>query len=162
MHGMKGPGDLPSTDEDALSCGLGLDESSAMLRAEAAQLDARLRALVQMMSSVPGLELSVSYRQGKIRSLLGDLPYLNDVNRPARPIQRIATAVGGYVYWLNAKPGSITCGRDPISPRPECVSEMLTFSIWARALFDEVVSDNVANHDSMVALRRLVEHDRVD
>jgi len=60
------------------------------------------------------------------------------------------------------KPGSITCGRDPIWAQPERVSELLSFSSWARALFDELASANVANHDSLVALRQLVEHDRVD
>ena len=162
MLGMKGPEGLPLADGDALSCGRGLDESSAMVRAEADHLDARLHALVQMMSSVPSLEISVSYRHGKVRGLLGDLPYINDLNRLTGSIQRIAIAVGRYVYWLNAKPGSIACGRDPISGRPEHVSEMLAFSSWAGALFDEIARDNVANHDSLVALRRLVEYDRVD
>jgi len=82
------------TAGDASSCTVGLEESSAMVRAEADHLDARLRALVRMMSSVPGLEMSVSYRPGRVRRLIGDLPYLNDLNRPTGSIQRIAIAVG--------------------------------------------------------------------
>jgi len=162
MVGIKGPEDVTPTPGSASSCALGLDESSAMVRAEADALDARLRVLVQMLSSVPGLEISVFHRHGKVRRLLGDLPYVNDLNRSTGSIQRVVIAVGRYAYWLNARPGSITCGRDPVSARPERVSEMLTFSSWARALFDDIASDNVANHDSLVALRELVEHDRVD
>ena len=159
---MKGPEDLPLTGGGARSRGRGFDESSAMVRAEADHLDARLRALVQRLSAVPGLEISVSYRHGKVRTLLGDLPYVNDVNRPTGSIRRIAIAVGPYVYWLNAKPGSIACGRDPIPVQSERVGEMLTFSSWAGELFEEIARHNVANHDSLVALRQLVEHDRVD
>lgn len=162
MFGIKGPEDVAPTRGDASSCALRLDESSAMVRAEADHLEVRLRAFVQRMSSVPGVGMSVSYRPGKLRRLLGDLPYLNDVNRPTGAIQRIVIAAGPYSYWLNANPSSITCGRDPISAQPERGGEMLTFSSWARALFDELANHNVANHNSLVALGQLVEHDRVD
>jgi hypothetical protein len=162
MFGIQGPEEFTATPGDVSSRAFGLDGSSAMVRAEADQLDARLRAFVQRLSFVPGLEMSVSYRHGKLRQLLGDLPYVNDLNRPTGAIRRVVVAVGPDSYWLDAKADSIACGRTPISARPQDVGEVLTFSSWARALFREIASDNVANHDSLVALRQLVEHDRVD
>ncbi len=42
------------------------------------------------------------------------------------------------------------------------MKEELAFSAWATALFDEIARQNLVNHESLVALRRLVEQDRVD
>jgi len=161
MSGIEGPEEVTAAHGDASSCALGLDESSAMVRAEADHLDERLRALVQRLSFVPDLQMSVSHRHGRLRRFLGDLPYINDLNRPGGAIRKIVVAVGGNSYWLEARAGSITCGRHPISAQPGDTGERLTFSNWARALCSEIVGDNVANHDSLVALRQLVEHDRV-
>ena len=42
------------------------------------------------------------------------------------------------------------------------VKEELSFSAWATALFDQIAQQNLVNHDSILALRHLVEQDRVD
>ena len=40
------------------------------------------------------------------------------------------------------------------------MKEELPFSAWANALLDEIARQNFVNHESLVALRHLVEHDR--
>ena len=129
-----------------------VDCSSAMLRAEARQLEATLRALVSRLSSVPGLEISVSHRHGKLRRFLGDLPYINDLDRETGPIQSIVVRAGEHSYWLQCDSGTLRCGRE---------IGTLSFSAWASELFEEIAKQNLANHDSLVALRQLVEHDQV-
>ena len=94
--------------------------------------------------------------------LVGDLPYINDLNRRRGPVQAIVITLGAYSYWLRSDGGSIRCGRDVASPQPGLADEELTFSVWAKTLFDEIARRNVLNHDSLVALRQLLEHDRVD
>jgi len=48
-----------------------------------------------------------------------------------------------------------------LAPLASC-REVLSFSVWAAALFDEIARQNIVSHESMVALRNFVEHDRVD
>ena len=139
-----------------------LDSTSAMVRAEADYLDATLHALVTRLATVPGLSMSVSYRHGRLRRLFGDVPYVNDLNRRTGSIQRIVIAVGPRSYWLHSDLGAIRCGRDPSPPQPGQGEADLTFSAWASALFEDIATQNMINHDSLVALRHLVERDRVD
>jgi hypothetical protein len=152
-------GDAATTDLDGQAgAGAGLDSSAALVRAESDHLDATLHALVARLASVPGLKVSVSYRRGKLRRLLGDLPYINDLNRRTGPIHRLLVAVGMRSYWVHADHGSIRCGRE-LAPND---SEEMRFVAWATSLFDEIAAQNFVNYESMVALRRLVEQDRVD
>jgi hypothetical protein len=151
------------TDEDVrTSTGAGLDFSSAMVRAESDHVDATLHALVKRLSSVPGLTMTVSYRHGKLRRLIGDLPYINDLHRRTDPVHKIVVAVGPCSYWLNSDHGSIKCGREITSVERGQVKEELSFSVWATTLFDEIAQQNFVNHESMAALRHLVEQDRVE
>ncbi|HWE13055.1 MAG TPA: hypothetical protein VG365_06065 [Solirubrobacteraceae bacterium] len=136
----------------------GLDSTAAMLRAESEHLDATLRALVTRLSSVPGLTLAVSHRHGRIRRILGDLPYIADVNRRSNPIHRIVVTVGPTSYWLLAEPSSITCGTTVHGATTE---EGISFTAWASALFAEIAGQNLVTYEALVALRDLVEHDRV-
>jgi hypothetical protein len=139
-----------------------LDSTAAMVRAESGYLDATLAALVSRLSAVPGLKVTVSYRHGRLRRLIGDLPYINDLHRRGDPVREIVVAVGPYSYWLVVDPEqSLACGRDSTSLERGRVKEQMPFSRWASELFDEIARQNIANHDSMVALRSLVEQDRV-
>jgi hypothetical protein len=132
----------------------GLDSSSAMVRAAVGDVDAMLRALVARLSAVPGLAVSVSYHHGKLRRFLGDLPYINDLNRKAGPIEQIGVVAGPHTYRLHCDSGMLRCGRDPGGAE-------LSFSAWAKDLLAEIARENLVNHDSLVSLRQLVEHDRV-
>ena len=134
-----------------------LDASAALVRAEVDHLDATLRALATRLSTVPGLKVKVGYRQGRLRRLVGDLPYINDLNRRTGPVARLAVACGPVSYWVHAEHGSIKCGRE----QHGALAEELPFSSWASRLFDEVVEQNLLNYEAMAALRRLVEQDRV-
>jgi hypothetical protein len=138
-----------------------LDSSAAMVRAEVDYLDATLRALVTKLSTVPGLRMAVSYRHGKLRRLIGDLPYINDLNRTRNPIHKVVVSVGRSSYWLQSEHGLIKCGHEITQTGQGRVKDELSFSDWARTLFDEIARQNYVNHESMVALRHLVEQDRV-
>jgi hypothetical protein len=159
MHGPGSAEHLAATYEgEQARTGPVFDTSAALVRAESDHLDATLHALATRLSSVPGLKVTVSYQHGKLRRLLGDLPYINDLNKRTGPIHKLVVAIGPSSYWVDAGHGSIRCGRDEQGQ----VSEELTFSAWATTLFDEIVKQNQVNYESMVALRRLVEQDRVD
>jgi hypothetical protein len=151
----------PAVASDRESLASGLDTSAALVRAEADHLDATLHALVTRLGSVPGLKLSVSYRRGRLRRFLGDLPYINDLNRRSGPIQRITVRTNGLTYWLHRDGNVFRCGRGPTIPQAAPADQELTFSEWAPALFEQIAQQNLINHDSLVALRQLVEHDRV-
>jgi hypothetical protein len=160
MFDIHGPEDVAESYADVSEHEATVEESAAMLRAEADHLDATLYALVARLSGVPGLSLTVSYRHGKLRRLLGDLPYINDLNRPTGPIHRITIRIGPDSYWLVSDERTITCGHEPRPPGDG--DQELGFSAWAKALLEEISKHNMVNHDSLVALRQLVEHDRVD
>jgi hypothetical protein len=140
----------------------GLDTSAAMVRTESEYLDGTLRALAQRLSSVPGLELSVSPRPGILRRLIGDLPYVGELGPRTPPVHRIVVKLGASSYWLHASDGSLICGREGRSSERGQFHEELTFKAWATTLFDEIARRNLANHDAMLALRRLVEEDQVE
>lgn len=138
----------------------GVDSSSAMVRAESDHVDATLHALIGRLSPVPGLKMVVSYRQGRLRRLVGDLPYINDLHRRTDPIDELVVTVDTCSYWLRSKHGSIRCGRQTAATEGGQGREDLSFSDWAGALFDAIAQQNFVNHESMVALRNLVEQDR--
>ena len=92
-----------------------LESSSALVRSESDHLDATLHALVGRLSSVPGLRLNVTYRHGRLRRLIGDLPYINDLHRSSDPVQDIVVELGPDSYWLHSERASIRCGREVTS-----------------------------------------------
>ena len=135
----------------------GLDSTAALLRVETAHLDATVHALVARLSSVPGLQMTVRYRHGRLRRLLGDLPYINDLHRAGDPIESIAVSVRDSHYTLTSTNGALRCTR--ARSAGGAGEEELTFSAWADALFDDITHENLINHDAMLALRELVERD---
>jgi hypothetical protein len=137
----------------------GLDSSAALVRAESAHLNATLHGLVRRLGSIPSLALTVTYRQGRLRRLLGDLPYLNDLRRSGDPIEEIVATVGEDSYWLRSSCGAIACGRDRGRGGLERDRERLAFHDWATALCSEIERENLLNHEALLGLRRLVEQD---
>lgn len=138
----------------------GFHTSAAMVRAESENLDATINALVKRLSSVPGLEVSVSPRRGALRKLIGDLPYFGELGTRSAHVHEVSVSVGVSSYWLHARDGSIACGRSTSGADGQ-KDEEVPFPLWATALFDEIAQRNLVNHDAMAALRRLVEQDRV-
>ena len=164
MHVPRGGEDdvAVSGQEAGTSPGAGLDLSAAMVRAESGApghdtARARQQAVLGPRPEDEGLTAPRS-----LRRLIGDLPYINDLHRRSDPIQEIVVVVDPDTYWLHADHGLITCGRDVSSIERGAVKEELSFSAWATALFDQIAQQNLVNHDSIVALRHLVEQDRVD
>ena len=148
------------TDHDErLAAGTELDASSAMVRAESEHLDATLHALVSRLSSVPALQMTVSYRQGRLRRLIGDLPYVNDLHRGTDAIEEIHVTLGPRSYWLRSGRDSIRCCKGASVDLGAQSEE--SFSDWASGLFQDIAQQNLINHESLAALRRLVEQDQV-
>ncbi len=137
-----------------------LETSAAMLAFELEDLDALLHALVERLSSVPGLAINVRYRNGRLRRLIGDLPYVNDLHRPSDPIRRVAAMVGAKEYWVESKDGSLRCGIDTVTLVRGPAGDPLPISTWAEHLLDDIVAQNHASHESIVALRTLIEGQR--
>jgi len=162
MRELSGRHDVTATEEHVRpGTTADLDSSAAMVRAESDHLDATLHALVKRLSSVLGLNMVVSHRHGRLRRLIGDLPYVNDLHRRTDPIEKLVVEVGVCSYWLRADQGAIHCGREMTTIESGQVLEQLSFWDWATALFDDIARQNFVNHDSLVALRHLVERDRV-
>lgn len=136
------------------------DSSAAIVRFDVEDLDALLHALVDRLSSVPGLKIAVTYRSGRLRRLLGDIPYVNDLHRSSDPIRRMAVTVATSEYWVESVDGTLTCGIDPPRLQRPQTSDPLPFPAWADLLLDEVVRQNHINHESVVALRNLIEGER--
>jgi hypothetical protein len=98
-----------------------------------------------------------------LRRLIGDLPYLNGRRGSSAPIQRVSVALGPRTYLLAVAPGSIRCWIEGTSlDRPGGPAEQLPFRDWATRLLGEVAEQNLVNYSSLVALRHLVVHDRMD
>ena len=133
-----------------------LETGAAMLRFDLALL----HALVERLSSVPGLNIAVDYRHGRFRRLLGDIPYVNDLHRPSDPIRRIAVTIGTGEYWVQSTDGSLKCGIDRLTLQRGPATEALSFSAWADLLLEEIVNQNHISHESAVALRNLIEGER--
>ncbi len=157
MHGPAANEDVATTGAVRTDVADRLDATSAMVRAESEHLDATLHVLVQRLSSVPGLKITDSHRHGWFRRLLGDLPYINDPHRERDPVQKIAIALGPSTYWLHSRKDSIRCGVDIASAERPPARQELTFAVWATKLFDEIAQENLVNHESLAALRQLVE-----
>jgi len=137
-----------------------LETSAAMLRFAVDDLDALLHALVERLGSVPGLKIEVDYGNGRVRRLIGDIPYLNDLHRTSDPINRMVVAIGVRSYWVESARGVLACGVDTRTAQWGLASNPLRFSAWADLLLGEIVSQNRVSHDSAEALRQLIEGDR--
>lgn len=134
-----------------------LDESAAMLRYDSSSLDAMLRALVERLSGVPGLGMTVTHHQGPFRKFLGDIPYVNDLNRRSDPINSIVVVVGTTEYWLKNTNGKIHCGTNiPASPNGRVTTDKV-FSSWAESLISDLTRENKTHCDAISALRDLTE-----
>ncbi len=137
-----------------------LESSAAMLRFDVEDADALLGALLERLSSVPGLKIVVKYRTGRIRRLLGDIPYVNDLHPVSAPIRRLIVTVGSSDYWVESNGGLLTCGADRLTLQHGPVTDPLPFPEWADLLIGQIVSQNHINHESAVALRSLIEGER--
>jgi len=151
----------PMTDDNAGgTVPADLETGAAMLRFDLEDLDALLHALVERLSSVPGLNIAVDYRHGRFRRLLGDIPYVNDLHRPSDPIRRIAVTIGTGEYWVQSTDGSLRCGIDRLTLQRGSATDALSFAAWADLLLEEIINQNHISNESAVALRNLIEGER--
>ena len=138
----------------------GLEYRAAELRAEMPSVDGMLHALVDRLSGIPGLAMSVSYRHARWRRLVGDIPFVNDLHRRADPIRNIAVTIGSIEYWLRATGGTVRCGTDTVVAGRGRTTEEIPFTRWAETLFAALVGETQVHRDAIVALRDLVEQNR--
>lgn len=131
-----------------------------MLRSESADADAMLRSLADRLGAIPGLVVSVTRRRGKVRRLIGDLPYVDDLPRRAGPIEKIVVTVGGVDHWVLSVDGSLRFGTGTLVLGSDRAHNAGSFATWADGLLDAVVRQGRADHDALVGLRALIEQDR--
>lgn len=139
-----------------------LDVSAASLRAETEHLDLLLHSLVDKLRAVPGLEPVITYRRSRLRRIVGDVPYVNDLHRKSSPIEAIRVTVGGSAFELSATTSSITCsvvGRGPGTERGQVAT---SFSEWITQLMAAIDERNRLAADSLSALQDLIVYDRVN
>jgi hypothetical protein len=137
-----------------------LEGSAAVVRFDMDDVDALLHALVERLSSVPGLKIVVTHGNRRIRRLLGDIPYVTDRHRRSDPIRRIAVTIRTIEYWVASTHGTLTCGIGRLTLQRGASNDPLPFAVWADRLVDEIVSQNHISHESVVALRNLIEGQR--
>ncbi len=136
--------------------GSAFELNAAALRSESATLDATLHGLLAKLSGVPGLSVVVTRRRPWWRRILGDLPYLEDLPRHRGPIEAITVSSGARDYRVLRTGASLRCTRE----RPDTAPEELPFGRWADALLADIEAENRTSHESLLALRALVEHER--
>ncbi len=132
------------------------DASASALRAEAMDADALLHALVDRLDAVPGLAVTVTHRHGRLRRLIGDLPYVNDLHRRSDPIDRLVVTVESLDYWVASDDHTVRCGIDDRSRARGTEGDPLPFPEWSDRLFAAIVRQNNANAASLAALRALI------
>ncbi|MHB8319753.1 MAG: hypothetical protein ACYDEP_11095 [Acidimicrobiales bacterium] len=150
-------------DEEAAVTTGGLDESASLLRYESSSVDAMLHALVERFSCVPGLDMTVTHRHGKLRKVFGDIPYVNDLKRHTDPISSIVIKVGSTEYWVKNVKGILRFGVDSATSASETVTTAgvdKSFSKWAESLISNLTSESKAHYEAISALRDLTERGR--
>jgi hypothetical protein len=138
----------------------GLDAASAELQASGGDLDLLLHRLVEKLKAVPGLEPVVSYRHGRLRRLLGDLPYVNDLHARSQPVSAIHVRAGAEDYLLDAKATSISCRIEKHSATGTVTTQPVTFSRWITDLIAAVEERSRVASESIAALETLIVYDR--
>lgn len=137
-----------------------LERESAVLRSESADLDAMLLGLIERLQAIPGLQVVVKQRHRRVRRLIGDIPYINDLHRRSDRIDRVAVTVGGANYWVESDGRSVTCGQDLVPVAEGRPSTHLAFGDWSDALFAGISRSNREALDALSALRGLVEDEQ--
>jgi hypothetical protein len=132
------------------------DASASALRAESTDADALLHALADRLDAVPGLTVVVRHRHGRLRRLIGDLPYVNDLHRRRDPIDRLVVTVESLDYWVTAEDGTVGCGIDDRSRARGTPGDPVPFPEWSDRLFDAIARQNIANAASLAALRAVI------
>jgi hypothetical protein len=135
----------------------GLERDSAELRSESADLDAMLHGLIERLQGIPGLQVAVKQHHRRVRRLIGDIPYINDLHRRSDRIDRVVVTVGAAKYWVESDGSSVTCGQDLVPVAEGHPSTHLPFADWSDALFADISRSNREALDSLTALRGLVE-----
>jgi hypothetical protein len=138
----------------------GFDAASADLQANSGDLDILLHRLVEKLEAVPGLDTVVSYRQGRWRRLLGDLPYINDLHARSQPVSAIEVHAGAVEYLLDAGPSSVSCRIMKRSATGTVTTQPVTFSQWINELIATVGERSRAAWESIAALQSLIIYDR--
>lgn len=138
----------------------GLDSASADLQARAGDLDLLLHRLVEKLRGVPDLNMVVSYRHGRLRRLLGDLPYVNDLHTRSQPISAIQVHVGASDYLLEATSTSISCRIVGHPASNATTQQPVAFSRWIGDLIATVAEHNQATQESVASLESLILYDR--
>jgi hypothetical protein len=138
----------------------GLDDAASSLRADAADLDHLLHVLVERLGSVPGVALKIRFRRSRWRRMLGDIPYVNDLDRTSSPIERVEVALGARRYLLNVTGPSFTCCVEQTGAGAGA-GATLGFSQWMQALTGDIGRQSDSIRDAVASLQQLLIYDRM-
>jgi hypothetical protein len=144
---------------DLTPTGGAIDES--VINRESVDYDGFVDALIERLSSVPGLQLVVNSHKGRVRKLIGDVPYLNDMHRSSDPIRTLRVTVETAEYWVEPSSGSPFCGIDTVTTARGRSSEIFELATWTDLLLEDVIRYKHLDPESAVALRNLVHGERV-
>ena len=139
---------------------VGIEHSAAMLRVEADDLDPLLRALAERLEAVPGLPVQVTKRHGRLRGLVGDLPYVERLHRRNDRVVRIVVTVGDDRHWVAREGTSLRCGVDRVAADKGAVTVYQSVPTWVGELVAAIDQRNSAEREAIAALRHLVEGGR--
>lgn len=154
-----GPDHGPETSIDA-GPETSIETSTAMLRIEADDLDPLLRTLAERLEAVPGLPVQVTKRHGRLRGLVGDLPYVERLPRRNDRVVRIVVTVGDGRHWVAREGTSLRCGVDRKAAGQGTATAHQSVPEWVGELVAAIDRRNSAEREAIAALRHLVEGGR--
>ena len=122
--------------------------------------EAFIYALAERLSAVPGLPVVVEYHKGRIRKVVGDIPYVNDMHRSSDPIRSLTVTVDTVEYWMKPTTGLLRCGIDTVTMMRGRTSEIVELAAWTDLLLEDVIRHSHLDPESGAALRSLIHGDR--
>jgi hypothetical protein len=132
-----------------------------LFRRESVDHDGFIDALIERLSSVPGLQMVVKTHKGRVRRAIGDIPYLNDMHKPSDPIRSLTVTVGTSEYWVEPTSGTPWCGIDTVTLTRGRTSETFELAPWTDLLLEDVIRNKHLDPESAAALRSLIRGERV-
>ncbi len=133
---------------------MNLDDAASSLRAAAADKAALLQALAGCLADIPGLQLQVVRRRGKLRRIFGDIPYVNDFQRRSAPVSAIRVQVGDRLFELESTGPKFDCFSGPSGSAGS--RKNMPFPEWMAGLVGELAEMSRVSAGAIEALENLL------
>jgi hypothetical protein len=150
-----------TTDDSRVPAPTDRSIDDPLLRRESVDHDGFIDALIDRLSSVPGLQMAVKSHKGRVRRAIGDIPFVNDMHRSSDPIRSLRVSVGSSEYWVEPTTGSPWCGVDTVTVTRGRTTEIYELATWTDLLIEDVIRHKHLDPESAAALRSLIHGERV-